>query len=61
MDYNKAAQDYNTARLRFPTNLLAGILGFKEKAYFKAAPGAEQAPRVQFNFSATPAAPAPAK
>ncbi len=61
MDYNKAAQDYNTARLRFPTNLMAGMLGFKEKAYFKAAAGAERAPAVQFNFSNTPAAPAPAK
>jgi LemA protein len=61
MDYNKAAQDYNTVRLRFPTNLIAGMLGFKEKAYFKATAGAERAPSVQFNFSNTPAAPAPAK
>lgn len=61
MDYNKAAQDYNTARLRFPTNLIAGMLGFKEKAYFKATAGAERAPAVNFNFSNTPAAPAPAK
>lgn len=60
MDYNKAAQDYNTARLRFPTNLIAGMLGFKEKAYFKATSGAERAPAVQFNFGApaTPATPA---
>ncbi len=63
MDYNKAAQDYNTARLRFPTNLMAGMLGFKEKAYFKAAPGSERAPTVNFNFQNAPAtaAPAPAK
>lgn len=62
MDYNKAAQDYNTARLRFPTNLMAGMFGFKEKAYFKAAPGAERAPRVQFDFKNSPAAtPAPAR
>ncbi len=61
MDYNKAAQDYNTARLRFPTNLMAGMLGFKEKAYFKATAGSERAPAVQFNFSNTPAAPAPVK
>jgi LemA protein len=61
MDYNKAAQDYNTARLRFPTNLIANLFGFKEKAYFKAAPGSERAPNVQFNFSNTPVAPAPAK
>jgi LemA protein len=61
MDYNKAAQDYNTARLRFPTNLIAGMLGFKEKAYFKATAGAERAPNVNFNFQNTPVAPAPAK
>ncbi len=61
MDYNKAAQDYNTRRLRFPTNLIANLFGFKEKAYFKATPGSEKAPTVQFNFGTTPAAPAPAK
>ena len=60
MDFNKAAQDYNTARLRFPTNLMAGMLGFKEKPYFKATPGSEKPPTVQFNFgtpAATPAKP----
>jgi len=64
MDYNNAAQGYNTARMRFPTNLIAGMLGFKEKAYFKAAAGAEKAPNVNFNFNNPPAtapAPAPAK
>jgi LemA protein len=61
--YNETAQAYNTARLRFPTNLFASIFGFKEKAYFKAVtPGAERAPQVQFDFrNATPAAPAPAR
>jgi LemA protein len=55
--YNETAQAYNTARLRFPTNLFASLLGFKEKAYFKAVtPGAEQAPQVNFDFrNATPA------
>jgi LemA protein len=61
MDYNKAAQDYNTARLRFPTNLIAGMLGFKEKAYFKATSGAERAPAVQFNFGAPATAATPAR
>jgi len=59
MDFNKAAQEYNTARMRFPAALFAGLMGFKEKAYFKAAPGAEQAPAVKFEFGASPAAPAP--
>lgn len=60
MDYNKAAQDYNTARMRFPTNLMAGMLGFKEKAYFRATPGSERAPTVQFDFKNAPATPAAA-
>jgi LemA protein len=51
MRYNEAAQGYNTARLRFPTNLFASMFGFKEKAYFKAVtPGAERAPAVNFDF-----------
>jgi LemA protein len=53
--YNERAQAYNTSRLRFPTVLYANLLGMKEKAYFKAAPGSEQAPSVNFNFGGTPA------
>jgi LemA protein len=61
--YNEAAQSYNTARLRFPTNIFASMFGFKEKAYFKAVtPGAERAPQVNFDFrNPTPAAAAPAR
>ena len=58
MDYNKAAQDYNTARLRFPTNLMASMLGFKEKPYFKATAGSEKAPAVRFDFGAPATTPA---
>jgi LemA protein len=51
MRYNESAQAYNTARLRFPTNLFASMFGFKDKAYFKAiTPGAERAPAVNFDF-----------
>lgn len=62
MRYNESAQAYNTARQRFPTNLMVGLLGFKEVAYFKATtPGAERAPGVQFDFKepAPSTAPAP--
>ncbi len=53
--YNERAQEYNTARLRFPTVLFARMLGMGEKAYFKATTaGASQAPAVNFNFG-TPA------
>ena len=58
--YNEAAQAYNTARLRFPTVLFANLIGMREKAYFKAVAGSEQAPSVKFNFGASPA-PAPAE
>jgi len=58
MRYNEQAQAYNIARLKFPTNLIANVMGFKEKAYFKAQPGAERPPQVEFNFgSPAPAAP----
>jgi LemA protein len=46
--FNEAAQAFNTARRTFPTVLVAGILGFSEKPYFQAAPGSDQAPKVQF-------------
>jgi LemA protein len=60
MRFNEKAQAYNTARLRFPTVLVARLLGFGEKAYFKATAGSEQPPPVNFDFSASPA-PAPAE
>jgi LemA protein len=47
-DYNLAGQDYNTTRNRFPTVLVAGLLGFKEQPYFKADEGAKQVPKVDF-------------
>ena len=47
-DYTLAAQDYNTTRSRFPTVMMAGLLGFKEQPYFKADEGAKQAPKVDF-------------
>jgi LemA protein len=56
-NFNGAVQDYNTALLRFPTNLVAGMFGFQSRPFFAAQPGAEKAPAVKFNFG-TPA-PAP--
>jgi LemA protein len=50
MRFNEVAQAYNTARKTFPANLLANAFGFGEKAYFKAQSGAEQAPKVDFDF-----------
>ena len=60
--FNDSAQAYNTAVKRFPTNFIGGMFGFKEKPYFKATtPGAEQAPKVQFNFNNPAPTAAPAK
>ncbi len=55
MRFNEAAQAYNTARLRFPANIIANMAGFGEKAYFKATAGAEKPPEVKFNFGQSPA------
>ncbi len=46
--FNQVVQDYNTAIKKFPGVIIANFGGFKEKAYFKAAEGADQAPKVQF-------------
>jgi LemA protein len=54
MRFNEAAQRFNTRRESFPTNLLAGFFGarFATKPYFRAAAGAEQAPKVHFEGQA---------
>ncbi|MEI7812419.1 MAG: LemA family protein [Ignavibacteria bacterium] len=48
MKFNQTVQDYNTRIKRFPAFVFAGVSGFKEKQYFKSAPGAENAPKVEF-------------
>ena len=48
MDFNNQAQQYNTKIRRFPTNICAGIFGFRQRPYFQAEAGAEQAPQVKF-------------
>lgn len=49
--FNEAVQDYNTTTRRFPTLVTAKIFGFKEKQYFKSAPGTDKAPDVKFDFN----------
>ena len=48
MKFNEVAQAYNAYARRFPGNIIAGMTGFSQKAYFKSQPGAEKAPAVQF-------------
>jgi LemA protein len=47
-DYNNSVTDYNTKIKKFPAALYASIFGFEKKDLFKAAPGAETVPEVQF-------------
>ena len=48
-DFNDAAQDYNTKRNKFPTVIIAGLTGFRERPYFTAQAGSEVAPTVDFS------------
>jgi LemA protein len=47
-NFNEVVQTYNTTIRRFPGSIIAGMSGFHEKQYFKAAPGSEKAPEVKF-------------
>jgi LemA protein len=46
--FNEMAQDFNAFRRRFPNVVVAGIMGFKNKAYFQADQDAKTAPQVKF-------------
>ncbi|WP_316801660.1 LemA family protein [Pedobacter nototheniae] len=47
-DFNDAVQEYNSKIRSFPTNLTAGMFGFKAKGYFEADATAKDAPKVEF-------------
>jgi LemA protein len=53
MRYNERVQAYNTSRRSFPSNVTAGIFGFKEYPVFNAPPAAEAVPRVNFGTQGT--------
>ena len=48
-DYNESTQDYNTSRNKFPAVLIAGMMGFQDKPFFKAEEGSKTAPVVDFS------------
>jgi LemA protein len=48
--FNETVQQYNTAIKQFPTIIYSGFLGFKDRPYFAARPGSDQAPEVNFDF-----------
>src|SRR6266581_151662 len=60
--YNDALQDYNTYVQQFPANIFARWAGFKpNQAYFTAAEGSRQVPKVDFTTPNAAPQPAPAK
>ncbi|RLD91296.1 MAG: LemA family protein [Bacteroidetes bacterium] len=46
--FNEKVREYNTYIKTFPNNLYAGMFGFTQKPYFKAAQGSDKAPEVKF-------------
>ena len=58
--YNQDAQQFNTAVRRFPASIVAGMSGFKTKAYFRGVAGSAQPPQVDFQPFGNQPAPATA-
>jgi len=50
-DYNGSVEKYNLKVKRFPGNMMAGMFGFTEKAFYKSDPGSDKAPDVNFNIN----------
>ncbi len=46
--FNESVQAYNTQLRLFPGSLVAGMFGFRPKAFFEAVPDAATAPKVKF-------------
>lgn len=46
--FNEVVQSYNATIRTIPTSFIAALGGFQQKQYFQAQPGAEAAPKVQF-------------
>ncbi len=61
MRYNEVVQGYNVMVKRFPTNLYAGALGFKEEPYYPVAEEAKATPKLDFGGIRQAPAPAPAQ
>jgi LemA protein len=55
--YNAVVRDLNTKILQFPTNIFAGMLGFKQREFFELGSAVErEAPKVSFGNPAAPTA-----
>ncbi len=60
-DYNQSVNEYNAYIRQFPAAMTAKVTGAKPRKYFNAAPGATEAPTVDFGTSrpSTPTTPLP--
>lgn len=47
-EFNNTATNYNVQIQRFPKSIFAGMFSFEQRSLFKAASGAEKAPKVKF-------------
>jgi len=55
--YNAVVRDLNTKIQQFPTNIFAGMLGFKPREFFEVASASErEAPKVSFGTPSAPTA-----
>ena len=48
-DYNEAVRVYNTAIIKFPNNILAGMFGLEKATYFEASESSKEVPSVNFD------------
>lgn len=48
MDYNNSVRSYNVKVRSFPTNIFAGMFGFKQRQEFEATPESQTVPKVNF-------------
>jgi LemA protein len=46
--YNDSVEGYNTAIMSFPANLLAGVFGFREEAFFQMDEAEKAIPEIRF-------------
>ena len=46
--YNDTVLTYNNTVQQIPTNVVAGLAGFKAREFYDAGPGAEEAPEISF-------------
>jgi LemA protein len=55
--YNAVVRDFNTRIAQFPSNLVAGMAGFKPREFFEiSAPAEREVPKVSFGTPAPPPA-----